>query len=107
MAHGWGTEGGGRLAGSQRGKLKTVALNHAAERPCRFIKTAATLYAERFRGCDLHVIDVIAVPKRLENAVAKAQDEKVLHGVLAEVMIDAVDLLFVENVQDNLIQGLG
>ena len=55
----------------------------------------------------MHVIDVIAVPKRLENAVAKAQDEKVLHGVLAEVMIDAVDLLFVENVQDNLIQGLG
>ena len=84
-----------------------MALNHVAESARRFIKTAAALDTERFRRGDLHVIDIIAVPERLENPVAEAQNEKVLHGVLTKVMVDAVDLLFVENIEDNLIQGFG
>src|SRR5207247_3520180 len=59
------------------------------------------------RRGDLHVVNVIAVPKRLEDAVAKTQYEQVLHGVFAEVVIDAVDLLLIENVKDNLIQFPG
>ena len=107
VAHGGGIKRSRRLNGYQRGQLKNVALNHVAESARRFIKTAAALDTERFRRGDLHVIDIIAVPERLENPVAEAQNEKVLHGVLTKVMVDAVDLLFVENIEDNLIQGFG
>ena len=44
--------------------------------PVGFVEAAATLDAERFRGGDLHVVDVVAIPERLENAVAEAQDQK-------------------------------
>jgi len=83
-----------------------VALNHVAERAGSFIKAAAALDTERFRRGDLHVVNVIAVPKRLEDTVAKTQYEKVLHCIFAEVVIDAVDLLLVENVENNLVQSL-
>jgi len=82
-----------------------VTLNHVAERSRRFIKNRRALDAKRFRTTDLHVIDVIPVPKRLENAVPKTQHEQVLNGVLAQIVIDAVDLLFVEDVEDNLVQS--
>jgi hypothetical protein len=42
------------------------------------------------------VVDVLAVPHRLEDAVGEAEDEKVLDGLLAEVVVDAVDLRLVE-----------
>ena len=38
------------------------------------------------------MIDVVAVPHRLENGVGKPQHENVLHGLLAQIVIDAVDL---------------
>src|SRR5260370_16120105 len=107
MAPGGVMKRSGLSKGNRRYKSETVAVINVAERARRFIKTAAALDTERFRRCDLDVIDVIAVPKRLEDAVAKAQHEQILHGVLAEVMIDAVDLLFVENVEDNLVQSPG
>jgi hypothetical protein len=43
------------------------------------------------------VIDVLLVEERLEDAVREAQDEDVLNGLLPEVVIDAVDLPFVED----------
>ena len=45
---------------------------------------------------DLHMVDVIAVPDRLEHAVGEAQHQDVLHRLLAEIMIDPVDLLLVD-----------
>ena len=38
------------------------------------------------------MIDVIAVPKRLDDVVGKAEDHDVLHGLFAEIVVDAVDL---------------
>ena len=46
---------------------------------------------------DLHVIHVAAVPQGLEDAVAEAEGQDVLHGFLTQVMIDAVDVGFVED----------
>jgi hypothetical protein len=42
------------------------------------------------------MIDVGAVPQRLEDAVAEAERHDVLDRFLAQVMVDAVDLAFVE-----------
>ena len=51
------------------------------------------LDAERLGDGDLHVVDVAAIPDRLEDAVAEAEHQDVLDGLLAEVVIDPVDLV--------------
>jgi hypothetical protein len=43
------------------------------------------------------VVDVVAVPERLEDGVGEAEDQQVLHRLLAQVVVDAVDLLLVED----------
>ena len=45
---------------------------------------------------DLHVVDIAAVPDRLEERIAKPEGQDVLHGLLAQVMVYAVDLGFEE-----------
>ena len=41
---------------------------------------------------DLDVLDVVAVPHRLEDVVGETQRHEVLHGLLAQVVIDAEHL---------------
>ena len=41
---------------------------------------------------DLDVVHVAAIPERLEDAVAEPEDEQVADRLLAQVVIDAVDL---------------
>ena len=48
---------------------------------------------ERLGHVDLHVVDVVAVPDRLEQAVGEAEGEDVLRRLLAEEVVDAEDLL--------------
>jgi len=38
------------------------------------------------------VVDVFLVPERLEDAVGEAEDQQVLDGLLAEIMVDAIRL---------------
>ena len=40
------------------------------------------------------MVDVLPVPEWLEDAVCEAKHEQVLHRLLAEIMIDAIDLVF-------------
>ena len=35
------------------------------------------------------MVDAACVPQRLEQPIAKAKREQVLHGLLAEIMVDA------------------
>jgi hypothetical protein len=53
------------------------------------------------------VIDVVAVPNRLEQAVGKPQQQDVLDGFFAEVMIDAVDLVLSQDLQKSTVQRPG
>ena len=46
---------------------------------------------------DLDIVDVPAVPDRLEQAVGEAKREDVLDGLLAEEVVDAEDLGLVES----------
>jgi hypothetical protein len=52
--------------------------------------------AEVLGGGDLDVVDVVAVPHRLEQEVGEAEREDVLHRLLAEVVVDAEDLRLAE-----------
>lgn len=52
--------------------------------------TIPALYATPY----LHVVDMISVPGRTEEFVSESQDEDVLHHLLAEIVIDTEELLF-------------
>ena len=71
------------------------------------VVAAALLHADRFRHRDLHVIDVAAVPDRLEDSVGKTERQNVLHRLFAQVVVDAVNLLFVGDLQQLLVQRFG
>jgi hypothetical protein len=71
-----------------------MVLQHVADRADVVVKRAATLHAEILGHGDLHALDVVAVPHRLEHGVGEAEIQQVLHRLLAEVVIDAEDRLF-------------
>ena len=70
--------------------------HHVAQRAGRVVETAAVADAELLVDGDLDVVDMVAVPDRLEHAVGEAQHQDVLHRFLAEIMIDPVDLVLVD-----------
>src|SRR5207244_1252480 len=74
-----------------------MVLNHVSEHPGGVIVTAASFDSNCFGVCDLNVIHVAAIPNRLEDAVRESEHHQVLHGLFAEVVINTVNLLFVED----------
>ncbi len=68
--------------------------DHVAKRAGGFVKRGALAQAQRFRHVDLHMIDEVAIPDRLEQTVGEPERENVLGRLLAEEMIDAENLIF-------------
>ena len=56
---------------------------------------------------DLHVVDVATVPDGLEDRVAEAEYEQVLHRLLSQIMVDAIHLLLVERLAELLVERSG
>ena len=52
------------------------------------------------------MVDVVAVPDRLEDRVGEAKDQDVLDRFLAQVVVDAVDLALVEDLVHLVVQRL-
>jgi hypothetical protein len=98
IANRFGVERHRWLHRSQREQLHRVILNHVAERSTLLVVPAAGAYADFFRYRDLNAVDEVAVPQRLEDRVGESLHQQVLHGFLAEVVIDAIHLMFFENV---------
>ena len=73
-----------------------MVLDDIAEKSFFFEKVAARPDADVFCDGDLDVVDVAVVPERLEDGVGKAEDEEVLDRFFPEVVVDSVDLGFVE-----------
>ena len=65
--------------------------------PGTVVIIAAKLHAQFFGDRNLHVIHVAAVPHRLENSIRESEGENVLNRFFAEVMVDAVNLVFVKH----------
>ena len=97
VAHGIGGELDRRLHGHQRHQLHQVALDHVAQRTGVFVVFGAVLDAEGLGHRYLDMVDVVAVPQRFHDAVSKAVDQQVLHRLLAEVVVDAKDLRFIDD----------
>jgi hypothetical protein len=73
-----------------------VVLHHVAQRTRLLVITRALADAQRFGDGDAHALDVLPVPQRFEHRVGEPEHEKVLHGFLAEVVVDPEDLRLVE-----------
>ena len=87
--------------------LKKVILNHVAKRPRAVVVTSPVLDANRFGGCDLNVIDIAPIPQGLEHRVGETEHEDVLHRLLAQIMVDTEDLIFVEDPVKGLVECAG
>ena len=82
-------------------------MEHVPKSAGCIIIPGSVLDTDRLGDGDLDMIDVIAVPDRLEDRVRKSQHEDVLNGFLAEVMIDSIDLGFAEVAADTIVQFNG
>ena len=74
-----------------------MVLDDVAQGAGPLVEAAPLLDAEGLGHGDLHVVDVAAVPQRLEDGVGEAQRQHVLHRLLPEVVVDPVDLRLVED----------
>ena len=84
-----------------------MVLDHIAERPGLLIVGPAMLDAEIFGNGNLNILDGVAFPERFKNRVREAERQEILHRLFAEVMIDAVDLGFVDIAMQGRIQAPG
>ncbi len=74
-----------------------MVLDNVAHRARLVVVRATCTNVNGLGDSDLHVVDVFPVPQRLENGVGKAEDEDILDGLFAQIVIDAVNLIFLEN----------
>ena len=96
VAYGVGLERDRRFHRCQADELHHVVRHHVAQSARFIVVAAAILHAHSFSDGDLHVIDVAAVPDGLEDSVGETENQDVLYCFFAQVMVDAVDLLFLK-----------
>src|SRR5262249_6007085 len=76
--------------------LQDVVLDHVSDRSNLVVIAGAFHDIDLLRCRDLDTVDEVAIPDRLEERVAEPEGQHVLHGVLAQVVIDPIDLGLVE-----------
>ena len=74
-----------------------MVLHHVTKRPGCFVECSPTLHPNRLGHDQLHMIDIAPVPDRFENRVANPKNEQVLGSLLAKVVINSINLVFLEN----------
>jgi hypothetical protein len=102
-----GVEARRLLHGHHGEQLHEVVLHHVAGGAGGVVERPPAADADVLGHGDLHRVDVPAVPDRLEHRVGEAQRQDVLHGLLAEVVIDAEHVLRGEHVVDQVVELLG
>ena len=77
--------------------LEQMRHHHVAEGAGLLVEGRALAEPERLGHVDLHMVDEVAVPDRLEQAVGEAEGQDVLRRLLAEEVVDAEDLVLGED----------
>ena len=81
--------------------------HHVLERPGGLVEGHPVVHRQGLGYVHLHVVDVVAVPDRLEESVGEAEGQDVLHRLLAQEVVDAEDLVLVEDGVHGVVQFLG
>ena len=97
----------GRFHRQQRDDLQQVVLEHVADRSDGVVERATALDADRLGHRDLHAAHVAAVPDRFDQRVGEAEHEEVLDRLLAEVVVDAEDVLLGEHLVQHDVELVG
>lgn len=77
--------------------MNKVVLHHIAQCSGSLVEAAALLDAQILHSRYLYVVDVVTVPKRLENTVGEAERQNILRGFLAQEVVDTVNLVLLEH----------
>ena len=101
VAHGVGFERQRRLHRDEREQLQRVILHDVAQGARLVVVRAPALDTDLLRHGDLHRIDKVRRPHRLEDRVGETKRQDVLHRLLAEVVVDPVDLILLEDALEN------
>ncbi len=99
VAHAVGVKRGRRLHRQQRQQLQHVVLNEIAQRAGALVVAGTPLDPDVLGGSDLNLVDVVAVPDRLEQRVGEPQRHQVLDRLLAQVVVDPEDLRLLEHLE--------
>src|SRR5579864_1436369 len=84
----------GSLHGQKSYDLKHVVFYHVADRPGSVVELTPPLDAELFRHRDLHTLDVIPIPDRLQKTIGEAKEQKIEDCLFTEVVVDPKDFRF-------------
>ncbi|MDQ6915688.1 MAG: hypothetical protein M3155_07760 [Actinomycetota bacterium] len=87
--------------------MKEVGDDHVVVGAGLLVEAGAGVDGERFGHLDLDVIDVVAVPDRLEHAVGEAQRDEVVHRLATEEVVDAKHALLGEDGVDEPVEAPG
>ena len=99
-AHILGGEADRRLHGDQRQQTEHMIGHHVAQRAGALVEIGPALDPHSFGGGNLHVVDALAIPERLEDPVGETERQDILHRFLAEKVINAKHLRFVHRSGD-------
>ena len=81
-----------------------MVLHHVAQSTGLIVESSSTLDAHILYGRDLHTLNVVAIPERLEDTIRKTQRHDILYRLLSEEVIDTIELMFVEGLAVDLVQ---
>src|SRR4029077_5383574 len=87
--------------------LEEMRHHHVAIGAGLLVESDPIADVEGLRHVDLHMVDEIAVPDRVEQAICETEGEDVLRRLLAEEMVDAENLVFSEHLVQRLVQRNG
>src|SRR5690606_39011967 len=89
-------KGNRRLHGNHTQYLQQVVLDHVAQSAGILKITAAVLDTYLLGNGNLYIVDIVAVPQRFKQRVGKPERQDILDGLLSEVVVYTVDLLFLK-----------
>ena len=102
-----GGEGDRLLHGRQCQQLEQVVLDHVTSRSHAVVVSGTASDPDVLGHGDLHMVHMVRVPQRLEEAVGEAQGQQVLDGLLAQIVVDAEDGIGFEDLLDHLVELSG
>src|SRR2546425_8771361 len=106
VADGFAVWPGRRLHGQVAQDLTQMILDDVAHGARLVVERAPALDSELFGHRDLHALDVIAVPERLQESVGEAEEEHVVYRPLAEVVVDPEDRCLIEGAEQDPVELL-
>ena len=96
-----------RLHGHQGQQLHQVVLKHIPQHAGLVVVVGPLGHIQGFGHGNLHMVDVVAIPDGFKDGVGKAEHQQVLHRFLAQVMVNAENLIFLKDGMGDGIQFPG